>query len=74
MRTGLIVGLSLLAACASTDERLLVEAGIPDSVLERLPEGVDEQAVGLEGGCYLYDREGAVVFVEDDDGNRICVE
>lgn len=75
MRYGFCVALVVLAGCASTDEQLLLDAGIPDSVTERLPQGVPQSAVGLQDGCYLYDDpNGQVVFVTDESGNRICVE
>ncbi len=65
--------LLLCTACMSSDEQLLEDAGIPEDVLARLPDGVSEQAVGLEGGCYIYDdADGNVVFVTDDAGQQIC--
>ncbi|MEM7469926.1 MAG: hypothetical protein AAF340_01140 [Pseudomonadota bacterium] len=64
-----------LGACASADEQLLAKNGIPGSVVEALPDGVTSSAVGLEGGCYLYDGpDGSVVFVTDENGDRICVK
>ena len=75
MRYVVCFALVVLAACTSADERLLADAGIPDSVTERLPSGVPPSAVGLQDGCYLYDDlNGQVVFVTDENGSRICVE
>ncbi|MEM6594860.1 MAG: hypothetical protein AAF672_08710 [Pseudomonadota bacterium] len=74
MRYVSLLCVAVLAACASPDERLMMENGIPDRVLERLPEGVEASDVGLEARCYLYDgADGGVVFVTDDAGQRFCV-
>lgn len=74
MKYSIPASLVLAAACTSSDEQLLMQAGIPDDVMARVPDGVSKQAVGLEGGCYIYDdADGGVVFVTDASGWRICV-
>jgi len=67
------ITLAMLAGCALNDQQLLAKKGIPDTVLSQLPEGVSDQNVGLESGCYMYDDpNGNVILVTDESGRPIC--
>ncbi|WP_179381462.1 hypothetical protein [Jannaschia marina] len=61
--------LILLAACVEAGPN---PAALPAAVEANLPADVSAQAVGLQGGCYIYDYEGDVFPVTDASGRQIC--
>ena len=68
------LALALAACVGGGDDAPLNPAALPANVTTNLPVGIDIRAVGLQGGCYIYDTpEGDVRFVTDDAGTRVCI-